>query len=140
MAARIAAYLDPPAWLPAAGQGAIAIQVRADDAPLRALFATLDHAPTTLAVAAERAFLGALEGGCQVPIGALAVRVDAGLVLHGMVASMGGEQVIRGSMAVAPADPARTGRELAAELLGQGASAILAALRGVALVPAPQPE
>jgi hydroxymethylbilane synthase len=73
----ITCYLDAPAWLPAAGQGAIAIQVRDDDARIRELAESLNDLPTMLAVRAERAFLQALEGGCQVPIGALAVPADA---------------------------------------------------------------
>ena len=143
MAARIAAYLEPPAWLPAAGQGAIAIQVRTDDEPLLELFGSLDHPATTRAVAAERAFLGALEGGCQVPIGALAMPDgdgDGALLLHGLVASVDGGRVTRGALAVTPADPALAGRELATALLAQGASDILGALATARSLPAPQPE
>src|SRR6185295_17163349 len=65
----IASYLDAPAWLPAAGQGAIAVQIRDDDANTRALLAPLDDQRTHVDTNAERAFLAALEGGCQVPIG-----------------------------------------------------------------------
>ena len=68
---RITMFLEPPDWLPAAGQGAIAIQVRSDDPRMRELLLPLDHAPTSIATRAERAFLAALEGGCQVPIGSL---------------------------------------------------------------------
>jgi hydroxymethylbilane synthase len=67
---RIDAYLAPPDWLPAPGQGAIAVQLRAADDAVRGLIAPLDHAPTSCATRAERAFLAALEGGCQVPLGA----------------------------------------------------------------------
>src|SRR5256886_1697685 len=68
---RITMFLDPPEWLPAAGQGAIAVQARADDDRIKQLLLPLDHEPTSIATRAERAFLAALEGGCQVPIGAL---------------------------------------------------------------------
>jgi hydroxymethylbilane synthase len=138
--AQMAALLDAPEWLPAAGQGAIAVQVRADDAVMRELAAALDHAPTTLAVTAERELLGALQGGCQVPIGALAVHEHDGWVLHGLVADPEGRRVLRGAARMDPGDPARAGRTLATELRARGADAILAAIRGEAMVPAPQPE
>lgn len=137
---RVGAYLDAPAWLPAAGQGAIAVQVRADDAPMRALLAPLDHAPTSLASGAERAFLATLEGGCQVPIGALAVVEGSALVLHGFVASVTGDRVVRGSGLVDLRDPARAGQALAGELRARGGAEILASLRGANHLPAPQPE
>jgi hydroxymethylbilane synthase len=70
---QITAYLDAPAWLPAAGQGAIAIQIRTDDSGTRAILAPLGDEQTMIDVRGERAFLAALEGGCQVPIGALAI-------------------------------------------------------------------
>src|SRR5206468_6537569 len=65
---RITAYLDAPAWLPAAGQGAIAVQIRSDDDDTRAAVEPLNDAETMLTTRAERAFLATLEGGCQVPI------------------------------------------------------------------------
>src|SRR5204862_852299 len=68
---RITMFLEPPDWLPAAGQGAIAIQTRIDDSRMRDLLLPLDHEPTSIATRAERAFLSALEGGCQVQIGAV---------------------------------------------------------------------
>jgi hydroxymethylbilane synthase len=63
------AILDPEAFLPAVGQGAIGIETRADDARTRALVAMIDDAETATAVAAERAFLGVLDGSCRTPIG-----------------------------------------------------------------------
>lgn len=138
---RIAAFLEPPAWLPAAGQGAIAVQIRASDDRLRSLLLPLDHAPTRMAVTAERAFLAALEGGCQVPIGALAMPASGGeYVLHGLIADMAGANIVRGAITVEPADPAASGSELAADIRARGGSSILAELRAVASVPPPQPE
>ncbi|MBI3793068.1 MAG: hydroxymethylbilane synthase [Gemmatimonadetes bacterium] len=127
---RIVETLDAPQWLPAAGQGAIAIQVRAADAASVATFGALDHAPTSRAIAAERAFLAALEGGCQVPIGALAVGAapDA-LVLHGFVADLAGTTVLRGHEPIGAGNAAEAGRRLAAALRARGADAILAGLR-----------
>jgi hydroxymethylbilane synthase len=148
----IAAYLDAPAWLPAAGQGAIAVQAREDDPDLRRVLAALNHEPTMTAVRAERAFLAALEGGCQVPIGALVMdgespgvgeageaRADGRAALHGFIADIGGRRVIRG-MRLLGADPVATGQALADDLLARGADAILTALRAIDRVVAPQPE
>jgi hydroxymethylbilane synthase len=137
----ITCYLDAPAWLPAAGQGAIAVQIRADDAETRALAAAMNHEPTLHAVVAERAFLGALEGGCQVPIGALAITTpDGNGVLHGMIASIDGQRVVRGSIDVERTDPALSGIRLANRLRGEGASEILEGLRRAERLPSPQPE
>lgn len=138
---RIAAFLEPPAWLPAAGQGAIAVQIRAADARMRALLEPLEHAPTRVAVAAERAFLAALEGGCQVPIGALGMPSGNGqFVLHGLISDLAGQSILRGSRAIDAADPELSGQELAAELRSRGGASILAELRAARSVPPPQPE
>ena len=138
---RIAAFLEPPAWLPAAGQGAIAVQIRASDERLRALLSPLDHAPTRVAVTAERAFLAALEEGCQVPIAALAIpAAEGGYVLHGMIADLAGRNVVRGSRPVDLPDPAASGEELAADIRSRGGSSILAELRAAGSFPPPQPE
>jgi hydroxymethylbilane synthase len=136
----VACYLDAPAWLPAAGQGAIAVQVRDDDDRVRALVEALNDAPTMLAVRAERAFLQALEGGCQVPIGALAVPGDGGAVLHGLIADVAGTRVVRGTIALDLNEPELSGVRLANQLRGEGASEILEGLRRAEHLPAPQPE
>jgi hydroxymethylbilane synthase len=137
---RVTAYLDAPRWLPAAGQGAIAIQVRSDDAESRAVFGLLGDADTMVDTAAERAFLGALEGGCQVPIGATVVRSGAERVLHGFVADVDGERSVRGSLVVDVARPLLSGVQLADELRHRGARAILDSLRRGQQLPSPQPE
>jgi hydroxymethylbilane synthase len=137
---RIDAWLDPPAWLPAAGQGAIAVQSRADDERMAALLSPLDHAATSAAVRAERSFLAALEGGCQVPIGALAMSSVTGLVLHGLIADARGSRIIRGEEPVDTAAPERGAQRLAAELLRRGGDQILSQLRNLEKIPAPQPE
>jgi hydroxymethylbilane synthase len=139
---RITAFLEPPEWLPAAGQGAIAIQIRRDDDEMRALLAPLDDQPTTIATNAERAFLAALEGGCQVPIGALAwPEAESGrLVLHGFVSDLRGGSIVRGKRAVNSSDPVKSGVELAAELRSRGAGSLLMELRATERVIVPQPE
>ncbi|MDF9844025.1 MULTISPECIES: hydroxymethylbilane synthase [unclassified Paenibacillus] len=70
---RVTSYLEPEVCLPAVGQGALGIECREDDSELRKLLALYNDEQTALTVAAERTFLGALNGGCQVPIGAFAV-------------------------------------------------------------------
>jgi hydroxymethylbilane synthase len=137
---QITAYLDAPAWLPAAGQGAIAIQIRSDDAPARALFAPLGHEETMMSATAERAFLAALEGGCQVPIGALAMRAGGGRVLYGFIADVNGKRLVRGEVALDEQSPELSGVRLANELRHRGAGEILEGLRRAEHLPSPQPE
>jgi hydroxymethylbilane synthase len=133
----IGQLLEPPEWLPAAGQGAIAVVVRADDAPSASLLRTLDHADTRAATAAERSFLRALQGGCQVPIGALATVADGTVTLHGFVSDVDAIAALRGTRSGPAADAARVGEALAAELIARGAADILAGIRGPSPVSAP---
>jgi hydroxymethylbilane synthase len=136
----ISSYLDAPDWLPAAGQGAIAIQIRGDDDDTRALVAPLADATTMIDTRAERAFLAALEGGCQVPIGALAGSSETGPTLWGMLADVPGTRVLRGHMRLDVNEPELTGVRLANDLRHRGGTEILAGLRKAEHVPAPQPE
>lgn len=135
----IDSYLDAPAWLPAAGQGAIAVQIRSDDPETRRLAAALNDPDTEIQTRAERAFLGALEGGCQVPIGALAV-TDGMPTLYGFISDVDGRHDIRGSIVLDPKHPEASGVALAKELRGKGATEILAGLRRIDKAPSPQPE
>jgi hydroxymethylbilane synthase len=137
---RIASYLEPPEWLPAPGQGAIAVQIRAGDERLRGLLAPAHHEPTAVAVRAERALLAGLEGGCQVPIGALVVDEPDGPRLHAFISDLHGREFLRGSARLSETDPEATGQALAADLRARGAGSLLVELRGVERVPAPQPE
>jgi hydroxymethylbilane synthase len=139
--ARIKQYLDPPKWLPAAGQGAIAIEIRANDDEMSNIVRALDHEETSQAVRAERAFLAALEGGCQIPIGALAARDASGkLILHGFVSDLRGRDVVRGSSVVDPSSPESAGRALASDLRTRGATSLLMDLRSSSQMIPPQPE
>lgn len=133
---RIAAYLESPQWLPAAGQGAIAIQIRSDDDATRALLAPLSDQSTVVDATAERSFLAGLEGGCQVPIGAAVIRG----VLYGFISDVTGEQVVRGQIEIDTFKPAESGAALARELREKGAGKILATLRRESDLPSPQPE
>ena len=107
--------LDPAEFLPACGQGALAIEIRTDDRRMRELLRVIDHPETGRAVAAERAFLSALGGGCQVPMGAYA-RSEGGqahLTVTGVVATVDGSRLLRETLDGPAADME------AAEALGQ---------------------
>ena len=131
LSSRIRSYLGAPEWLSAAGQGAIAIQVRDNDVEVSAIVAKLNHQPTMDATTCERAFLAALAGGSQVPIGALMTETDGGRrTLFGLVAGLDGTPILRGSVVVG-ADIRASAQELAAELRDAGAAAILADARAV---------
>jgi hydroxymethylbilane synthase len=115
--------LDPREFVPAPGQGAIALECRDGDAAVREAVAPLDHAPTARAVAAERAFLAALGGGCNVPLGAHAFAVDGGLELVTFVAATEGPAFLRGARR--GSNPETLGRAAAEDLRSQGAGALL---------------
>jgi hydroxymethylbilane synthase len=136
----ISQYLEPPDWLPAAGQGIIAVQTRADDSRLADLVARMHDGKSGLAARAERAFLEAMDGGCQVPIGALALRRESVTELHGFVGDASGRRVVRGMEVVQPDDPERSGRTLAASVRLRGGEELVHRMRELADIPAPQPE
>jgi hydroxymethylbilane synthase len=130
LAEYITEYLPLEVMLPAAGQGALAVEVRAADERLARLVAAADHAPTRRAVAAERTLLDALGGGCQVPIGVYASVEGEGenqyLLLRAMVASPDGARLLRHE-ARGPLDaPEELGGTVARALLAAGAGEILA--------------
>lgn len=131
---RVSAYLDPAEFLPAVGQGALGVVARAGDERIRALLGDFHDPMSQACTAAERAFLARLEGGCQIPIGALAVLDDEGLTLHGLVADVDGETVLRDSVFVEgdawTAASADAGHALAARMLELGAGEVLARVRG----------
>lgn len=121
--------LAPEEWIPAVGQGIVAVETRAGDAATRALLAALDHAATRVAALAERGFLGRLGASCNSPMAAHAVlepRPAGGhdVVVRGLVASEDGRQVLRASARGAAADAEATGRWLAEAMLEQGAADI----------------
>lgn len=122
---RITERLPFSVCLPDAGQGAIGIEVRADDAEALCAVTVLNDADTRRSVEAERALLKALGGGCQVPIGAWG-RVEEGrLRLDAVVASVDGKRLIRDRAEGAQETPEEVGRRLAEQLLKQGAAEIL---------------
>lgn len=111
--------------LPAPGQGALAVQGRADDPETTAFLQILDHVETRAAVTAERAFLGGLGGGCSLPVGALAVTAHDQLHLTALVADPDGKRLITGADQSSPDQAEALGRRLARQALAQGAEALL---------------
>ena len=137
---RIDAWLEPPDWLPAAGQGVIAVEARAGDARISELLAPLHHPPSAFAARAERSLLAGLDGGCQVPIGALLIGEGAVAVLHALVSDLIGKHVIRGALVIGAQSPEEAGAALAARMRRDGATGILSTLREATKLPSPQPE
>ena len=115
--------------LPAVGQGALAVEVRKDDSEASRLVAAMDDATTRRCVEAERALLAGLEGGCQVPIGAIAETEGATLRLRAVICSLDGRTVIRGELRGNASDATQIGSNLAKKLRAEGAAAILASIR-----------
>lgn len=128
MLEQVVEYLDPDLVIPANGQGAVGIELRSDDKQTASLVEVLNHPATQRCVAAERAFLATLEGGCQVPIAGLAREQDHHLLLTGRVASLDGRICVTHTLRGENHDPVGLGKRVAAQLLEQGAGDILAAL------------
>ncbi len=122
---RITEILSSDVIMPAVGQGALAVEVRADDEATRSLVALLNDREAQMATRAERSFLKRLGGGCQVPIAAYGLIEDEALTLRGLVASVDGRQVVRGQKAGHPDQAEELGQALAEELLIQGARDLL---------------
>ncbi|MER7750628.1 hydroxymethylbilane synthase [Kitasatospora sp. NPDC097643] len=131
--AEISQHLDPELMIPAPGQGALAIECQAADTALTAALAALDHAPTRVAVAAERALLATLEAGCSAPVAALATWGHPyELRLEGVVGNPDGADLLKMSAngpivldETAEQQAAALGRALAARLLDAGAAALM---------------
>jgi hydroxymethylbilane synthase len=118
--------LDPDEFVPAVGQGIIAVEARAGDTATRGALADVDDAPTRVCATAERAFLARLGASCHTPMAAHARLTGDTVHVHGVVAGEDGRRVLRAS-ASAPATAAeRVGRELAETLLERGAADITA--------------
>ncbi len=128
LAARIRGLLEPEDSLPAAGQGALGIEIRADRDDLRALLAPLVDAATTAEALAERAVSRALGGSCQVPLAAYAQAGETTLRLRALVAMPDGGRVIRAEGSAPLAEAEALGQRIAEELLSAGAAEILANL------------
>lgn len=121
---------DPASeFVPACGQGALAVQVRADDAKVRQICRAIDDFQSHAAVAGERAFLAALGGGCRLPLGGFGRFQDGRLVLKGLVTDLRGEEVLEHEFSSEVEDldaAAALGEEMAAAMRKDGADRILA--------------
>src|ERR1700722_13464650 len=122
---RITETMSPEVFLPAVGQGAVAVECRLKDTEASDLVSGLDDAETRTAIIAERALLSALHGGCQVPLGAWA-RIERGdLVLEACVCSVDGRQYIKQRATATPEQAAELGGHMATLLMEAGAQNIL---------------
>ena len=123
---RIATTLPLSACVPAPGQGIVAIEIRDGDAGVHGVVARVHDQDAGVALEAERAVVQGLGGGCQTPIGALAIPIDDGqLEVVGAVVALDGSRLIRTTLRGARAEAAAIGARVAAALLAQGAAEIL---------------
>jgi len=124
-AQKITEALSTDISLPAVGQGAIAIESRLRDQETSDILGKLDDPETRTAIIAERALLSALQGGCQVPLGAWARMERGELVMEAVVCSVDGAQYVREKASAPPEQPAELGQQLARMLAEGGARTIL---------------
>ncbi|AEH44749.1 porphobilinogen deaminase [Thermodesulfatator indicus DSM 15286] len=117
--------ISPEIMLPAIGQGALAIEVRESDHDLKEGLSFLHHEETAICVAAERAFLATLEGGCQVPLAAFARLSGDNLTVEGLIADPSGETILKEELKGPKEEAQALGRKLAEILLGRGGRKIL---------------
>jgi hydroxymethylbilane synthase len=129
MGDRISAFLPFDCFLPAVSQGAVGVQIRTEDPEIAGWVSALEHSGTRAATTAERALLRTVEGGCQVPVGALAEVEGDQLRLRGVICSLDGSRGIEGELAGSATDAASTGVSLAERLLEDGGEEILRDIR-----------
>ncbi len=126
---RITEYFDET-LIPAAGQGALCIEIRKNDSKTLELISCLDHDLTRVVVLGERAFLNRLQGGCQVPIAAYGKTDGNDIVLRGLVASLDGRKIISDIISGPNNKTESIGKELAERLIANGADKLLNELLG----------
>jgi hydroxymethylbilane synthase len=127
----IDAVLDPERFVPAPGQGTLALEARAEDAPVREALAEICDTEAFCCLRAERALAGALQASCHTPIGAHAVHCEGGLRLRAWVGLPDGSAWISDELTGEAGDPEGLGREAAARMKLAGADGILAAAESV---------
>jgi hydroxymethylbilane synthase len=128
LAGRIKNTISPQDSIPAVGQGALGIEIRADRTDMLGILAPLNHVDTQLCVEAERAFSRALAGSCTVPLGAYALCDGGHINMTGFVASVDGKQMLRETASGSTTNADAVGRALADKLIARGANKILATL------------
>lgn len=125
---RIKEVIPAKVCLPAVGQGALAIESRDNDAEVREMLDFLNDEATKQATDAERAFLGLLEGGCQVPIGVHADVENGEIKVEAIIAELDGKKILRDTIVGKAANAAELGRELGKKMLAEGGQEILASI------------
>lgn len=125
---RITALIPPDVCLPAVGQGALAIEARTADDEVRSMLEFLNDLPTKQSTDAERAFLGLLEGGCQVPIGVHADVAGEQIKIEAIIAALDGSTVLRDAITGKAEDAVALGQQLGKKMLAAGGQEILAAI------------
>ena len=128
LAERITRFIPPERILPAIGQGAMGIEVRAGDDEIGELIGGLDDEKTHICIAAERAFNKRLNGGCHAPVAAHATTARGRVLITGVVGSLDGAKLLKTSLAGSSEQAAALGDQLGREMLDKGADRILAAL------------
>ena len=123
-------YIAEEIIVPAIGQGALAIESRSNDQRIEKIISFLDHAPSRIEVEAERSFLRELEGGCQVPIGAICRYLGDTIRISGMVAEINGSKMVKDVITADSHQPHEAGVRLAKNLLNTGARTILEEIYG----------
>jgi hydroxymethylbilane synthase len=122
---RITDFIPTEILLPAVGQGALAVEIRADDARMKTLVASINHSQTAREVLTERAFLEVLGGGCRAPIAALAQERNGQMQLEGLVAQPDGHQITRDKISGRPEESKKLAHHLAETLIQRGAKKII---------------
>jgi hydroxymethylbilane synthase len=126
---RITEYLPLEHFLPPAGQGALGIEIRANDEEIGGLVSRLNHQPTWQSVVAERTFLSALGGGCRAPIATLGTVKGNTLKLRGMVSDASGQKILSASAEGKVTTPEQLGIQLAGKMLKMGAAKFMVDVR-----------
>lgn len=123
---KITEYIDETVSIPAVGQGALGIEIRRDDRAARKIADSLNDRETSIAVRAERSFMRRLEGGCQVPIGAIGIVKGERLTLTGFIADVDGKRMVKASDSDHIDNGQGLGVRLAERLLNMGGKSVLA--------------
>ncbi len=122
-------YFDPLEFIPAPGQGALAVEVAKENQAVTELLRSVHHTETAQCVTAERAVLQRLEGGCQIPMGAYATIDNQVLMMKATIVSPDGRRCVEGEIHGLPEEAERLGRELTEELIGKGGREIIDSIK-----------
>ena len=125
MSGLISEHLDPNVFVPAVGQGSLAMEIRSDDENTHRLIAAAEDKSARIAATAERSFLRTIEGGCSAPIAAYARPQDGKLVITGYASALDGSRIILETLVGSHSTPDELGNKMAKLLLNQGASKLI---------------